>query len=236
MGSLKIKTSESGTISELEDSEGILNQPQESEIEQPEITLNVLNIKAQLQHARLDFSDPLTFIVCCACSLLFPNADAVQILKRFSQLTGSRMPDSVLNAVLRSNHTLTEFIGLLSVRNRSTPKNFAGVLLHTHTRARQARKETTATGSQTQSATQKAAYRPLGPNVAIFRTGESMRSRETEIGRWKVIERELADRGLPLDASDAGLKKWRAQQERISRGMEDEVVAEPRAFIQKSRR
>lgn len=37
-----------------------------------------------------------------------------------------------------------------------------------------------------------------GSNVTVYARRRSMHQKEDEIGRWKLIERELEERGLPL--------------------------------------
>lgn len=38
----------------------------------------------------------------------------------------------------------------------------------------------------------------LHSNLLVFGRKEDMIDKETEIGRWKIIEAELRDRGLPI--------------------------------------
>ena len=39
---------------------------------------------------------------------------------------------------------------------------------------------------------------PLGPNVMVLSRRETPVDKEKEIGRWKLIEKELTERGLPV--------------------------------------
>ncbi len=69
------------------------------------------------------------------------------------------------------------------------------------------------------------------PNVEIWESRYTEKDKETEIGRWKLIEAELQERGLPLDRLDrsdrgsvgkVGLKnivyeKQRSQQQKLKR-------------------
>lgn len=45
---------------------------------------------------------------------------------------------------------------------------------------------------------QQKRFQPLGPNVMILPRKVSEVDKEMEVGRWKVIERELIARGLPV--------------------------------------
>lgn len=45
------------------------------------------------------------------------------------------------------------------------------------------------------------------PNVKLYGSRVSMKQKEEEIGRWKVIKRELLARGLPLDKADSKFKQ-----------------------------
>jgi len=44
----------------------------------------------------------------------------------------------------------------------------------------------------------KRPLRALGPNVMVLTRRETPVDKEKEVGRWKVIERELQARGLPV--------------------------------------
>jgi hypothetical protein len=39
---------------------------------------------------------------------------------------------------------------------------------------------------------------PLGPNVMVLPRRETPVDKEKEVGRWKLIEKELTERGLPV--------------------------------------
>lgn len=49
------------------------------------------------------------------------------------------------------------------------------------------------------------------PNVQISPKRLTMVAKETEIGRWKLIEAELAKRGLPSEAELAVMEKDRGK-------------------------
>jgi hypothetical protein len=138
-----------------------------------------------------------------------------QILKRFSQLTGHRVPDPLLNTVLRGNKPLIGLIDLLTQSAKPKPKKFAEVLLAKQKKAvdfatrekllaeqgLQAHTETvvpTNEATKSNGIKQKPKFTPLGPNVMVFTRRETQVDREMEIGRWKVIKRELENRGLPV--------------------------------------
>ena len=64
MASLKIQLSPSGTVSHLEDPQGVLRKSSEGAVEgDAEIEFSVPEIEGQLQAARFDFRDPITFTV-----------------------------------------------------------------------------------------------------------------------------------------------------------------------------
>ncbi|KIW86902.1 uncharacterized protein Z519_12524 [Cladophialophora bantiana CBS 173.52] len=208
MTSLKIKLSSSGTVSHLEDPCGVLQKareaPRPESQRQEEIELSIPEVEEQLADAKFDFSDPLTF----------------SIVKRFSQLTSHRVPDPLLNTVLRGSKPLTTFVDLLTQTAKPKPKRFAELLLSKQKKAldfaarEQLRAEAEGTpfsdqaeeaiSGQSKNPTQKKAkkqrqkFQPLGPNVMIFPRRETQVDREMEVGRWKVIKRELEDRGLPV--------------------------------------
>ncbi|OCT50896.1 hypothetical protein CLCR_08635 [Cladophialophora carrionii] len=203
MASLKIQLSGTGTISHLDDPHGTLKQAKAGSeavgAQGSEMEFSVSEIEEQLQDARFDFHDPTTFA----------------ILKRFSELTGHRVPDPVLNTVLRGNKPLVAFIDLLTQSAKPKPKKFAEVLLAKQKKAvdfaarekllaeqgLQAHTGTavpTADATEAQAGKQKPKFKPLGPNVMIFTRRETQVDREMEIGRWKVIKRELENRGLPV--------------------------------------
>ena len=71
------------------------------------------------------------------------------------------------------------------------------------------------------------------PNVEIWETRYTEKDRETEIGRWKLIETELEKRGLPVDRlerSDGGsigrvrLKDLMVEKAQYVKGDSDERV------------
>ncbi|OAP59783.1 hypothetical protein AYL99_04785 [Fonsecaea erecta] len=208
MTSLKIKLSSSGTVSHLEDPRNVLQKANEEprpELErQEEIELSISEVEEQLSGARFDFGDPLTFA----------------IIKRFSQLTSHRVPDPLLNTVLRSGKPLTTFVDLLTQTAKPKPKRFAELLLAKQKKAldfaarEKLRAEAGETRSSIQTETEKSvrpedpaqakvkkqrpSFQPLGPNVMIFPRRETEVDREMEVGRWKVVKRELENRGLPV--------------------------------------
>ena len=94
-------------------------------------------------------------------------------MKRFSQLSGHRVPDPVVSSLLASDQTLSVFIDrLYETTVRPKPKKLAEVLMNNPVLAAQS-------------------------NVMIFPRRETSVDKEKELGRWKVIEKELRARGLP---------------------------------------
>ncbi|KIX94693.1 uncharacterized protein Z520_09739 [Fonsecaea multimorphosa CBS 102226] len=204
MTSLKIILSSSGTVSHLEDPRGVLQKaneaPRPESERQEEIELSIPEVEEQLSGARFDFSDPLTFA----------------IIKRFSQLTSYHVPDPLLNTVLRGSKSLTTFIDLLTQTAKPKPKRFAELLLAKQKKALDfaAREKLRANEveetpfaadptlkedpTQNKVKKQRQKFQPLGPNVMIFPRRETEVDREMEVGRWKVIRRELENRGLPV--------------------------------------
>lgn len=45
------------------------------------------------------------------------------------------------------------------------------------------------------------------PNIQIIDRRYTPIDKEKEVGRWKVIEKELTARGLPITGTDAGIRK-----------------------------
>ncbi|EXJ80694.1 hypothetical protein A1O3_06978 [Capronia epimyces CBS 606.96] len=191
VSSLQIKLSSSGAFSHLEDKAG--KEQGKSEDSTTEATssadaskeggshpfeISVAAMEEQLSGARFDFTNHLTF----------------QILKRFSQLSGFHIPDPVLNAVLRGNKTVLDFVELLTQSSKPKPKSVAEALI-----AKQKQALGLDAPAPTSAKPKKAAQPlPLGPNVMVLSRRETPVDKEKEVGRWKVIERELRARGLPV--------------------------------------
>ncbi|KIV84471.1 hypothetical protein PV11_00247 [Exophiala sideris] len=172
--SLRIALTTSGTLSHLEDTAGLLNQRVIWRSKQ--VSAEAMQ---QLSGAKFDFNNPITFT----------------ILKRFSQLSHHRVPDPILNTVIRNNKTVTEFVGLLTESARPKPKKTADVLI-----AKQQKALDLAAGAREVevSKTSRKTRQPLGANVMVLSRRETPVDKEKEIGRWKVIERELKSKGLPV--------------------------------------
>lgn len=98
-----------------------------------------------------------------------PTNISPQFIKRISQLTGHLIPDPTLTSLT----TISKLLHHLLQASKPKPKKLAGML------------------------NEDKAFRQL-PNVKIMRRRETPIDREIEIGRWKVIERELEARGLPV--------------------------------------
>ena len=120
------------------------------------------------------------------------------------------MPDSVINTVIRGNKTLTTFIDLLTQTAKPKPKKFAEILLAKQEKAldfaAQEKLEqdfvVAAISAESEPLSQpdkrRPRFQPFGANVAILPRRETKVDREMEVGRWKVIKKELEDRGLPV--------------------------------------
>ncbi|KAI1618935.1 hypothetical protein EDD36DRAFT_45676 [Exophiala viscosa] len=168
---LKIALTPSGMLSHLEDPTGILSQRVvwRSKQVSPEAI-------QQLSDARFDFNRPITFT----------------ILKQFSQLSHHRVPDPILNTVIRNNKTVAEFVSLLTESAKPKPVKTADVLIAKQQKAL----DLAALARQMEAS--KPRRQPLGPNVMVLSRRETPVDKEKETGRWKVIERELKSRGLPV--------------------------------------
>jgi hypothetical protein len=137
------------------------------------------------------------------------------------------VPDPVLNTIMRSNTDILTFIDLLTETEKPKPKGFAEELLaiqnealeladrasktpHTSNPASDGTTALHAKGNKTPK------IQPLGPNVTISTRRETQQARETEVGRWKVIKKELLNRGLPVYAHPRHVpvgEKWVASEE-----------------------
>ncbi|KAJ4516483.1 hypothetical protein HRR83_001817 [Exophiala dermatitidis] len=198
VSSLQIKLSPLGTFSHLEDKAE--KGPEETSTfeatqgESKAFEISVAAMEEQLAGAKFDFSSPLTF----------------EILKRFSQLSGFRVPDPTLNAVLRGNKTALDFVELLTQTSKPKPKTVSEALIAKQRQALlgldgQASTPTAIDAAKEASAARKnnknsksQVSQPLGPNVMVLSRRETPVDKEKELGRWKVIERELRARGLPV--------------------------------------
>lgn len=225
-GALQARTEESGLEA---------NRDNEESME-----LSIADMEEALNGAKFDFKDPLTFTVrpdsptaafwtlkamlhsfllsaqahsvCILDRSKANKSKLIQIMKRFSQLTGYRIPDPLLNTVIRTDKPIPVFIDMLTEATKPKPKRFAEVLLAKQKEAldfaSQAEAdsgldapeggEQTATSMAWTQRKEKQNHRPLGPNVMIAPRKITETDKEMDIGRWKVIERELKARDLPL--------------------------------------
>lgn len=120
------------------------------------------------------------------------------------------MPDPTLNAVLRGNKTALDFVELLTQTSKPKPKTVSEALIAKQRQALlgldgQASTPTAIDAAKEASAARKnnknsksQVSQPLGPNVMVLSRRETAVDKEKELGRWKVIERELRARGLPV--------------------------------------
>ncbi|KIW16856.1 hypothetical protein PV08_04046 [Exophiala spinifera] len=185
---VKLVLSPSGAISHLEDPEGVLGQSMDDLLkvytdDAEAVNLSISEIREQLGAAKFDFTSKTTFA----------------ILKRFSRLISMPVPDPVLNTVVRGNKSLAEFVSLLD-NTKPKPQKTAEVLIAKQTKALNfaANAESTAESSVENCAPKRKVPQPLGPNVMVLSRRETPVDKEKEIGRWKVIARELQAKGLPV--------------------------------------
>jgi hypothetical protein len=99
----------------------------------------------------------------------------LQTVKAFSRLTQRTIADPFLNTLARNpNSTYAHIVDhYLDAVYKPTPKNLYETLI-----------------SNSQLTSQS--------NVMILPRRETPIDREKEVGRWKVIEKELKERGLPV--------------------------------------
>ena len=96
------------------------------------------------------------------------------MLKRFQQLSSTRISDPVLNSIFRSGQPpLTQLINQILEEQKPKPKNLYEKLMEKGHLMGQS-------------------------NVMVAPRRETPVDKEKEVGRWKVIERELRERGLPV--------------------------------------
>ncbi|KAI5285873.1 hypothetical protein KEM52_002242, partial [Ascosphaera acerosa] len=109
------------------------------------------------------------------------------LLKRVSQLSGHLFPDSQLSRLT----TLRRVLAHLHAASRPAPKKLAERLLGA------------SGGRKNREERQGVASLASLPNVRVSPRKVSISQRETEVGRWKIIEAELRRRGLPVNADAA---------------------------------
>ncbi|KIW47877.1 uncharacterized protein PV06_00533 [Exophiala oligosperma] len=194
---VKIALSPSGTISHLDDPEGILGSSMSDAVkgstdDAQAVELPISEIKEQLDAAKFDFTSKTTFT----------------ILKHFSRLISMPVPDPILNTVVRGNKSMAEFVSLLD-NTKPKPQKTAEILIAKQAKALnikanadpQTLTDITKTESSVETSTpqpKRKVPRPLGPNVMVLSRRETPVDKEKEIGRWKVIARELQSKGLPV--------------------------------------
>ena len=100
-------------------------------------------------------------------------------MKSFQQLSSIRLPDPVLNSIFKSGTStsaeppLTRLINHILEDQKPKPKNLYEKLME----------KQQLTGQS---------------NLMILPRRETPVDKEKEVGRWKVIEKELIERGLPV--------------------------------------
>lgn len=97
--------------------------------------------------------------------------------------------------MIRNHKTLAEFIDLLTHATKPKPQKTADILV---AKQQKALDLATAQRNVETSEPKRKIRQPLGANVLVLSRRETPVDKEKEIGRWKVIERELKARGLPV--------------------------------------
>lgn len=108
----------------------------------------------------------------------------------------------MLSNVWNNSKTLTEFVDLLTRHYVQTkPKTIVSTLKTRQEKALLMAAESGDVSTDVNSETgakPRRKLQPLGPNVMVLPRRETPVDKEKEIGRWKVIEQELIERGLPV--------------------------------------
>ncbi|KAF2733083.1 hypothetical protein EJ04DRAFT_577940 [Polyplosphaeria fusca] len=179
-------------ISEISDSVGSLHTPlqeQDSaptnalEATQKEVSDSVESLYTPLQEQ--DYISMYSEIPLNNPAILFA------LSKRLTFLTGHRLSDPLLNQL----HTLLDLqVNLLSAAKPRPNKLISEIK-----------------SGMTQKGEEKAFMKELLelPNVKVQGKKRTMKMEEQEVGRWKVIEYALRERGLPVTKNDIR-KEWRA--------------------------
>lgn len=98
-----------------------------------------------------------------------------QIFLRFQKTTGIRLSDPFLNSLANPTfeHTISSVVEHMIAEQRPKPRTTYEELLRNEELTSQ-------------------------PNVVLLPRRETPVDKEKSVGRWKVIERELKNRGLPV--------------------------------------
>ncbi|KAK5237676.1 hypothetical protein LTR47_000768 [Exophiala xenobiotica] len=188
---VKVVLSPTGTLSHLEDPTGVLPNF-ESHAKNKAVELPLSDITELLSKAKFDFNDPIT----------------LSVVKQYSRISSVRIPDPVLNTVMRNNKSLLDFVNLLDTASKPKPQKTADILIAKQLKAlrwtakpeveSQTLPDAEATSEVENSKPRRTAPPKLGPNVMVLSRRETPVDKEKEIGRWKVIARELEAKGLPV--------------------------------------
>jgi len=188
---VKIVLSPTGTLSHLEDPTGVLQNPGPP-AEDKSVELPLSDIMELLSKARFDFNDPIT----------------LSVVKQYSRISSIPIPDPVLNTVMRTNKSLLDFVNLLDTASKPKPQKTADILIAKQLKAlrwtakaedeSQALPDPESKSEVENTKPKRKVPQPLGPNVMVLSRRETPVDKEKEIGRWKVIERELRAKGLPV--------------------------------------
>lgn len=103
------------------------------------------------------------------------------------------MPDPVVGEMWKQNRTLSELVTLLTQHyQRARKQATADIINQRQQQASLAQENTNA------DVVDKRRLQPLGANVMVSTRRETPVDKEKEVGRWKVIVKELEKRQLPI--------------------------------------
>ncbi|RVX67264.1 hypothetical protein B0A52_09301 [Exophiala mesophila] len=125
--------------------------------------------------------------------LNFKDATTFKILKRFAVLSGHRVPDPVVGEMWKQNRTLSELVTLLTKHYRRARKQVTADIINERQQQASLAQESTNV-----EVVDKRRLQPLGANVVVHPRRETPVDKEKEVGRWKVIVKELEKRQLPI--------------------------------------
>lgn len=200
--SLGLSVTQSGTLAGLQADSLTLEQAMKDETHKSGMT--GLEIEELMAKLKLNFSDPTTFEVrpefMTPQSIFFLRLTNLQILKYFSFISRHRVPDPILSNVWNNDKPLTAFVDLLTRHYVQTaPKTVASTLKSRQEKALLAAKSGDPMDANSENIVkQTGKLEPLGPNVMVLPRRETPVDKQKEVGRWKIIEKELTARGLPV--------------------------------------
>ena len=108
-------------------------------------------------------------------------------------LSGHRVPDPVVGEMWKQNRTLSELVTLLTKHYRRARKQVTADIINERQQQASLAQESTNV-----EVVDKRRLQPLGANVVVHPRRETPVDKEKEVGRWKVIVKELEKRQLPI--------------------------------------